>query len=129
MVDFNNEKTIGVPASDIVRVLILEKRENVMLSLEDYQRKKASNIHTDTRTLKARTYTLYLELSSMIKRSYSKMDFDYFEDKFKSDDYKDILEIIYRINDILDSITLTRVDTRRKYDTTRCEVDNVEHGL
>ena len=68
MVDFNNEITVGTPAADVVKILILQARANVFDSLEKYNRDKNRNIESDKATLKARLGTWFLEHEAFIKR-------------------------------------------------------------
>lgn len=127
MVDFNNDNTIGTPATDIIRVLILEKRTNIIEVLENINKREASDNY-DTGVLRARIQSLYWEIEGMLKRKaekdkdfkdiYSKLITDLFDRKTS---LERLQEIFSEINNYLDFIRLTRIDNREQYDRRRVE--------
>lgn len=135
MVDFNNEKTIGTPAVDIVRILWLQSRYNVFEAWEDYQKKKSTSCNIDLSIVRARLLTLFLEMSAYLKRtSDSKDDFTYqvLHDKLYQDDdleEKEIIDIIDFLNFRLDKIKLTKLDIKQEYNRHHIEEENKIAGL
>ena len=130
MVDFNDGNTIGTPASDIVRVLILEKRTNVIEALESLAKNSREDIYS-LRMVRARLQSLYWELEGMLTRKSS--------GKNASVDLKEIKELLFgedkptisslidcfsKINMLLDGIKLTRIDNHVVIDTRYVENDN-----
>lgn len=144
MVDFNNEITVGTPAADVVKILILQARANVFDSLEKYNRDKNRNIESDKATLKARLGTWFLEHEAFIRRQISNIkkkqeqkealaefntrlhDFLISEEEIKD---IDLIDHVCYLNKVCDDIRITRIDTRKQYDRTRWEKDNKEQGL
>lgn len=128
MVDFNNDNTIGTPAVDIVRVLVLEKRTNVIEALEAINKRIETNTDYDNNLLKARIQSLYWELEGMFKRKAEK-DAKYKEEfvKMKKDLFaktaslERLSEIFSEFNTYLDQIRLTRIDNKSIIDTRRVE--------
>ena len=142
MVNFNNETTVSTPAHDIVRILILQARANVFEAFELYK-KKFHNLQDaphEKGILIARLSAWFLEHQAYLKR----VAYDSPKNKEEQKKYdqlcKDLLynteelsndrivEIIMLLNDTLDYLKLTRVDTKRVYDRTNWEEDNKEHG-
>lgn len=142
MVNFNNETTVSTPAHDIVRILILQARANVFEAFELYK-KKFHNLQEaphEKGILIARLSAWFLEHQSYLKRiayaspknkdeqgEYNKMVQDLLI-KGTELSYERIVEIIMFLNDTLDQLKLTRVDTKNVYDRTNWEEDNKQHG-
>lgn len=138
MVDFNNETTVGVPASDIMRILILERRYNLMEALEEYNRNTLRGAQGDLSIVQARLFSLYLELHAMMERHYAKKGaegkerFAKFLRQIETEEpsEKEMLQAIKEINTFLDAdLSLTRVDTRIRYDSRVAEIENQVKGL
>lgn len=129
MVDFNSEQTLSAPATDIVRVLILQYRADTFEALGDYLKKEA-NTDPPTNILRARIFLWFTELEAGIKRRYNAGE-EYIKLKklVKSEDFDRLLEAIELLNEECDTIRLTRIDTRQNYDRTRVEQENKVKGL
>lgn len=142
IVDFNNEATIGTPAANIVKILLLQARANVLESLEYYNKKKSEGVTYGQETVRARIGTWYLEHQPYLERSLSKtaeqkqqyqelkelIEKDFF---FSGNDVedKDLLKMVVRLNNIMDQLRITRVDLKRQYDKTDVEEDNKQNDL
>lgn len=125
MVNFDNETTIGTASVDIMRVLILEKRTNVIESLEAIN-KRSEVDYNQLYTLRARIQSLYWELEGMLKRKYE-------EDELKKElldslfipsnqlKIEELLKTFSFMNRYLDELRLTRIDTKAVYDRRRVE--------
>ena len=129
MVDFNNETTVGRPAIDIVRVLILQRRSDLFEAWEFYKKKESDGVERGFPTVKTRLFSLFLELQPMFKRRLKEENYEYLIKLIESDDEKDILEAIYKINEELDDINLIKMDTKKSYDKTSWETENREMNL
>lgn len=129
MVNFDNEATIGTPAVDIERVIILEKRNNLFEALEDYQNKKFSGVQADLNFVRSRLRILFFEIQATLKRRLGKKEYPIFRDGIlKAESEGEILKYIYAINEILDEMRLTRIDTKKVYDSLNIEAENKEKG-
>jgi len=129
MVDFNNETTVSTPAVDIVRVLILQRRADLMEALEDYIKKEGLGYSQSINIVKARLYTMFLEISGMLKRR-APQDYARLETGIRGlEETEDIIKIVLEFNNILDDIGLTKIDTRKKFDSTIAELENEEKGI
>lgn len=134
MVDFNNETTITRPAIDIERVIVLQRRFDCIEAYESYNKHNFQGAGADISDFKARLNSLFWELKSALKRHFpknSKGDPSYkdVDEWIKSDNDEDLLKAFDLINDWLDSIKLTRLDTHKVYDSTRVETENREKKL
>lgn len=132
MVDFDNEATVGVPAIDIERISILERRYNLIEALEDYKKKQYKGIGVDLSAVRARLFSLFMQLQGTFKRRLKDKPQEY-DDLLKgcleSDKEKDILKHIYYISELLDELRITRVDMKRTYDERNVEKENKIKGF
>jgi len=124
MVDFNNETTVGTPAIDIVRVLILQRRADLFEAWEDYKKKSYAGIEKNTPIIRARLFTLFMEIQAAQKRRLKDEDYLELIRKVKSDNIEELETVTFEINEFLDSIKLITVDTKKTYDSTRVEVED-----
>jgi len=132
MVDlFNNETNTGRPAVDIVRILVLQSRENAFESFEVYNKNKNRGIQADQSTLRARLLTWFMQHQAYIERNSIDTKEEIEELLFKEQDIKDseIKKILYFLNAIIDKLNITKLDTHRIYDRTNIEEDNKENDL
>ena len=128
MVDFNNEMTVSTPATDIVKVLILQRRNDVFDAYELWQKQEESGISGNGRSLVfARIKTLFLELQPMLKRKKNKEEYEQLT-KDISDKNK-IEDNIYVLNEFVDELKITKIDSRKIYDSSRAELQNAEKNL
>lgn len=130
MVDFNNEATIGTPALDVERISILQRRYDLIEAYEDYKKKVFNNIGVSIAVVRARLLSLFIEIQATLKRRLDKEDYNKIKDCcFNSKNEEELKEIIFRINEELDKIRLTRVDTQKVYDSTIVETEDKEKGF
>ena len=131
MVDFNNDVTVGTPAIDIVRVLVLQARNNVFEALEFVNKQEGDGTEPDLSMFRARVCTWFFEQQAYFKRVMPPKEYDDVElELFKANYSKErALRIISRFNELVDKLKLTKLDNRLYYDTTNAEADNVSHGL
>jgi len=126
MVDFNAEATVSSSAIDILRILILQRRNDVIDSIESYK-KIEKHTDPDTTIVMSRVFSLFLEIQAMLKRKYK--EYNELEKDAKSDDYETLLKTFLILNEFLDNNRLTRIDTRNVYDSTRTSSEDSEKGL
>jgi len=137
MVDFNKEATIGTPAHNVVKILLLQARANVLEALEDYNKKMCKGIEADQSILKSRLLTWFLEHQAYLDRNLKKKDWVQMQNRakeslfFNQDELKPekIWEFIKDLNKIIDKLKVTRVDTRVSYDRSNVELDNEMNEL
>lgn len=129
MVDFNNEATIGTPAHDILKVLILQRRNDALESIEFYRKKTLGGIDYPTDVVSSRVFSFFLEVEPSLTRHKPKEELEILEKKSRTTEFDELLEAFRELNFHLDTLKLTRIDTGRKIDTTDIEAENKEKGL
>ena len=129
MVDFNNDVTIGTPAVDVERISILQRRYDLLDALEDYKKKKFQGSNTNMSIVKARLVSFFLEIQAILKRRLKNPDYTAVVSKvFSSNNETEILDLIYKFNEMLDDIRLIRIDNKRLYDPGNVEAENEAQG-
>jgi len=125
MVDFNNETTVGTPAADVQRILILQRRNDLIEAMEAYHKVASSSsagYAIDTHIIHARAMSLFYELQALLQRSLPRERYVFLlgllygprKGKIES------LELsFFLMNDFLDSKRIIRIDTKKPYDSTR----------
>ena len=115
MVDFNNEATIAAPAVDIKRILILERNNYVQDAIEAYKQQQYAGVNTEDHVVRARVYTLFLEVRAGIARHFkTDEDFNQLKDYVNSTDINEVLQAYEIINNWPDHIGLTKIDIKQK---------------
>ena len=125
MVDFNKETTVGTPAIDIVRVLLVQKIEYVSDAWEDYYKKTGSGVKISLSLIRGRLFTLYLQLWAYLNRARKKHSSpEYIEKQIGEGNKKELWAITKEFIDILDKLKITRLDNIKEYDHTSVEAEN-----
>lgn len=126
MVDFNNDTTVTTPSGDVIKILRLERRYNLLEALENYylQKELGQAYQHELAIVKSRLKTLKVEIEGEISRKWKGQALREFETLLDSSKEVDILAAWDKINLLLDDIGLTRMDTRHRYDSTRVETEN-----
>lgn len=129
MVDFNNESTVSTPAVDVVKILILQRRNDFIEALEAYRKEIYRGIHTDNSIVKSRLNSLFLEVSAALKRSLKEEDFEALREKITTDKIEYLEEAFLMLNTWLDDKHIIRVDNKKTYDRRRVENENKSYKV
>lgn len=130
MVDFNNETTVGIAPAKIVKILILQARANLLDAWEDYKVKKYMNAGVSLNVVKARLFTMFLELQpSILRKPKGKIKVMQYLTTLDSWKEEEILKMIMELNEYMDQINLLRIDTKKFYDTSNVEEEDKERNL
>jgi len=127
MVDFNNETTISRPADEIVKILILEKREHVFDMLEFHDKKNGSGVDVDVAFVRSRVWALFLHVRATWKRHHPD-DYTVLYRLCRSRKIDDLILAVEKIDDFLDDLQLTRFDNKVKLGGNIIE-RNRAHGV
>ena len=114
MVDFNNDVTVGTPAVDIVRVLILQRRNDVIEAFEHYYKQEEVGYDQEVAPIRARLKSLFLEIAAMITRHEGKGAGPEIWKSIESGEVDELLDVFIRLNFLLDDVKLTRIDLKKK---------------
>lgn len=131
MVDFNNEGTVTTPSWDLLKILALEKRENLILSIEFFYKNRLQGVDDDhdLNIIKARIWCLYFELEAWLKRTYDPVIIDELVSWIESNEYKIVFKAISFLAKFMDDKSLTKIDTKQVYNKRRTETENEMHQL
>jgi hypothetical protein len=134
MVNFNDSQTVSTPALNINKVLIIQRRAELIDALEQYKISVYANAPNQKfkAILRGKLNSLFTEIKSMLKRKYDKKEegnYQKLKTLIESDDTYDTYEALDKINDFLDELDLTRIDVRRQIDTSKIEEMNQYKGL
>ena len=131
MVDFNSDGTLGTNRSHILDLIVLGRRDEWLNTFQKYRISSMENKSDKLilfNTLRSILETISIELKETMKRKFK----DYKEYKKKLDHIETDEELNYcfdRLNELLDQLSITRIDTKRYIDTTSVESENKEKGI
>ena len=125
------ESYIGIPPQDILKILLLTKRDNCLEAIESYYKQKNHTRTAPLHIVRARLQSLYLETEAMLKRALSTDEYEkLYESIFTNDSTEaSLIGAFRKINIILDEKRITRLDLGKQYDTTQIELENFEKGM
>jgi hypothetical protein len=132
MVDFNDSATVGTPAVDIFRIEALQAQANAFEAFESYKKQKERGVNPDLSITKARLVTWFLIHQPYIRRARKNDEYKQLHTALLVDDdlsEEKTIEIILYLNEILDKLNITKLDTRKVFDHTKWEQENKHHGL
>lgn len=126
----SDDQTIGMPAIDIERVSLLQRRYDFIEAYEVYKKQKLNRINASLNLVRARLISFFLQMQAMIKRRKSKEVYEEIERKcFNSVDEGEIIGVFCEISEDLDRMNLTKIDTKKDLDRSLVENENEEAGL
>ena len=117
MVDFSNDVTVSTPAVDVMRIIILEARNNLLESIETYHLRKADGHTPRPSIMKSRLLRLFQEIEFTLKRNLEEQEFndlEAFVKDFEDTEPEDILGASKIILRVLDTVQLTKIDVKVK---------------
>ena len=128
MVNFENETTITVPATDIVKYGTLNRLWNLQEAWEQYMIDLSHGTSNSKKYVVARTFSMFLNIRSMIARKFTPEEYNIIETQCKSSDIEELYKAYVRITNILDDMGLTKIDTKKSYDLTSLSQANKYKG-
>ena len=121
--------------SDILNIIILQRRDELINSIEFYKEREMLGYDTSKIVAKIRSkiLSLYMEISRALERKYDKKEtFIEFKEKMSKINElepKEFIELFLYMNTALDELGLIKIDVRKSYDTASIETENEEKGL
>ena len=131
-VDFTKDTMVGIAPLNIVKIGILEARENFILAYEDYSNIEEGQGTPSTRYIIARMRSWFLKMQAYLKRKFDEADYLLIRDTIMYDkniELDTLLDLYYQLNQEMDAMGLTKIDTREVIDRTNVELVNRSHGL
>jgi len=139
MVDFNSSELFTANKGDILNIIIIGRRDELINLFQSWREKVISSA-ADSRNyeykLRACLFAMFLELIEPLKRKYkvdNKAKLKALEDTVYSKeeelDSDKLTEAYIIINGFLDQLNLTKIDTKSKVNTLIVENENGAKGL
>lgn len=132
MVNFEAEQTVATPAAEVVKILILQRRDNALNALIHYQRQKVGGSQGNIASVSEAVLALFLEVSAALKRKWKgerQKEYITLKTSCHSLKFETLYAAYETICDELDAWGLTRVDTKEVYDTRNAEGENERGGF
>ena len=135
MVDFNSEQLFTANKGEILNIIILGRRDELINSFQLWHESVISNsssIKSNEYKLRGGLFALFLELEQPLSRNLDKKIFEslknfiYSKDDVKDDD---LIKHFQTINEFLDKIKLIKIDTKKHIDSRLVEDENEDKGL
>ena len=132
MVDFNDAGTMSKPPKDVVALIIIEKLYNYLEADEIFAKQKLGGAGVMIAIPRARLRNLFLLCYPMMIRRLRTEEFNKVNqvctDLEKKVEPKELLDCFIMILKVLDSLELTKLDTKPVYNRARVEEANKVHG-
>jgi hypothetical protein len=113
-------------------MIIIERWYNWQLADQDYSKDRLSKNIFDSTTSRIRLRNLFITIQAMLKRRLDTKQYDtiynILMDLSRKVTYEELLKAYFIINDELDAMDLTRVDTKEKINRADIEEANRSMG-
>lgn len=139
MVDFNNDSTVSTPPGDVVKIVVLERREQVIEALESFHFVDHGKQDTSHKLamLYSRIMALWYQIQAMVYRRLGKAKGTDDDPSYamiellivKATKKEEMIEAYQWMNCFIDDMGLTFIDSRARYDRTNIEDSNVKKGM
>jgi len=123
MVDFQNDSTVSTPPSDLLKILIIQRRNDVIDAIETYYKLQLRNADVPDNIIRARILSLVLELGNAYKR-WTDKEHTTTTQTILTGSLMEVLNIFHEVNIQLDNKKITRIDTRQDFDRKNIEKEN-----
>ena len=135
MVNFESEQLLTTNKGEILNLIVLGRRDELLNTFQVWRESCISNSASEkTQEYKLRSclFTIFLELERPLDRNLDKeayLELKNFVNTKDDVEEKDILKAYSTINTFLDKINLTKIDTKKNFDSRNLEAENKEKGL
>jgi len=130
MVNFNSDATIGISPKNILAMIILQRRNDLIEAIESAKSKDLQGQTPNLSQVSARLLSLKLELEELLIRKLPRKRRKELEEIIKKDSptIQEIINAYMIINKALDKTEITKIDTLRKLDFQDIEKMNEHFG-
>lgn len=129
---YKPETTVGMAPLDLVKLGILEARENFILAYEQYSQTIEQGGEPGVSFLISRLKTWFFKMQAYLHRKFKDYDYLYVKEMIMDNprlDINEILDLYYILNQEMDKMNLIKIDTKVLHDRSRVEVMNRSKGL
>jgi len=121
MVDFRETSTVTTPFTEVVKLTILQRRNDCIEAIEFHKKKVLSGFDLDNNMVKMRIFSLWLEIGSGFQDINNENLGLSINDTV---DLEELINIFEKIDAYLYKIRLTKIASFKSYDTTDMEAEN-----
>jgi len=122
-------ETTSTPPSDILKIMILQRRDDALSAIESYYKYMYSGATPPSHIVRSRVGSLFFDLEPCLRRSLSAGDYKHLSDYIFSDKAAIVILGFRELNAVLDQLKITRLDNNPRIDTTIVENENSIKGL
>lgn len=130
MAEFS-EMTVGTPRSDILSILILQRRNDVINALEQFNKLGGQEFETGSvvSLVRSRLLALFLEIRAPMKKDVGAEAYSDLIRKCSCNDIEKLTEAFMFIDEWLYKKNITKIDSRKHTDPTDLEENNDAHQV
>jgi len=123
-------ESVAIPPLDILKIQILNRRDGVLTAIEQHEERalRTGDVETGSHRVRGKIRGFYFALEPAIKRWLKKDEYDIMKEKMV-ESYTEALIAFRKINELLDSKHITRIDMEKSYDQTSIEEENSMKGV
>ena len=136
MVNFDSEQMLTTNKGEILNLIVLGRRDELLNTFQQWRVScisNGSNKKTVEEKLRGSLFVLFMEIERPLSRKLDKKvfeDLEIFVYSESTDISKvDIISAYHVLNKFLDDINLTKIDTKKNFDSRNLEDENAEKGL
>lgn len=129
MVDFNNESTVGTPRSDILAVLILQRRNDAINAIEYFNKMVGQGAEPPIAHLRSAVLALFLEFRAALKNGISQSEYELLMLQCRSNDADKISSAFMTVDDWLYKKNIIKIDSRKSVDSDDIEASNAKDNI
>jgi len=129
--NFEDTASVTTPFTEVVKLTILQRRNDCIESMEHYQKKVLQGYDTDPHVFRSRLYSFWLEIASgyseaMSKKNSEDKDFVPVSERILSKESTpdDLNKIFSELDLYIYRSRLTKIASFKAYDTTIAESEN-----
>lgn len=126
------DNIVGLAPLNIIKIGIIEARENFILAYEMYAQDEEKGMVPQLSYIVGRLKTWFMKLQAGLKRRLKEYDYLYLKEMIMDNpklQLNEILDIYYLLNEEMDAMGLTKIDTKEKIEPGRAELSNRHRGL
>lgn len=124
----NTTYTETLPPEKLLRILVLQRRNDALLSIEEYLQRRNAQAQAPGHFVCSSVQSLFFDLEASIERT-DKKRYQEIEKLVVTRNPKDAIKAFRIMNRYLDEKGVTRFDNKKRIDTTRIEEENSAMGL
>lgn len=130
MVNFEDGATVGTPPQELLKILVLQSREDVLSAWKGYFQTSSRTGQERTEALASNMRAFFMQVQEMIRNDYGKDQegFNKLQNTILStQEPRELMKAWNTINEILYKKNIIKIDTRRQVDQFNVEATNEQY--